>query len=359
MSQSSRVENEKEEGTVASSGEVEPPPAEKASRKRKDNESSDEIEQSSVSSRNTKKKKTKTSSSLCDSKEDSSCIVHPRSKRILTPKPNDVLLGRGKPIQDHSGNIRLRKLVDFHRTRYLQAHREVKSNIAGEIVQSIKDDDKGDGEDANRFLRRFEEEYWIEVSDDIARDKVSHALRSKTRKSDVLATADSRQHRLAFDLVGETPLAIPHHVLTSPASSLFHMRTNTLLEQAADLRQLTAASLSRYPLGYPSIPSNSAGVPLPFPSPFVNYSHQSHMAAASRMVDPCFAATLGVYRSGAGVPGHPMMAGAGASRLYYLSGLEPPSSMPPLTRTPLSNYRIAEAALLRAQQPRPDMFRRP
>jgi hypothetical protein len=203
MTQSSRVKNEKEEGNGASSGEVDPPPAKKASRKRKDHAPSDEVEQSSVSS-NTEEKKTK-------EEDDSSCI-HPRSKRILRPKPNDVLLGRGKPIQDHSGNIRLRKLVDFHRARYLKARREVKSNIAEGIVRALKDGERGDGENASRFLRRFEEEYWIEVSDDIARDKVSHALRSKTRKGDALTLVDSRQHNHAFDLLDRNPLAI-HHVL--------------------------------------------------------------------------------------------------------------------------------------------------
>jgi hypothetical protein len=370
MTQSSRVENEKEEGAEdgASFGEVEKNPAEKASRKRKENhEPSDEVEQSSVSS-NTKKKKSKTSSRVNDSEGDSSCI-HPRSTRILRPKPNDILLGRGKPIQDHSGNIRLRKLVDFHRARYLKARREVKSIIAEEIVQSIKDVEKGDGENASRFLRRFEEEYWIEVSDDIARDKVSHALRSKTRKSDVLPSADSRQHSHAFDLVDGNPLAV-HRVLPSPASSLFQvLPTNALLEEAANLQQVAAASLSRHPLGYPSIPSIPACVAPPFPSPFLNPSLNLMAAASRRMVDPNLAAALGIYRGGgAGVlpAGHPVIAGAGAgassSRLYYLNGLEPPSIMPPVT-TPLSNYRITEAALLGAQaaqqQPRLDMSRQP
>lgn len=82
------------------------------------------------------------------------------------------------------------------------------------------------------------------------------------------------------------------------------------------------------------------------------------MAAASRMVDPILAATLDLYRAGAGVPGHPMIAGAGAGRLYYSNGLEPPSSMPPVTM-PRSNYRITEAALLGAQQARLDMSRQP
>ena len=362
MTRSSRVENEKEEGNGAScSGEVEPPPAEKASRKRKDHEASDEVEESSVSSntntntntKTKKKKKTKTSSSVNDSEEDSSCI-HPRSKRILRPKPNDVLLGRGKPIQDHSGNIRLRKLVDFHRARYLKARREAKSNIAEEIVQSMKDGEKGDGENACRFLRRFEEEYWIEVSDNIARDKVSHALRSKTQKSDVLPSADSRQHsHHAFDLVDRNSLAI-HRLLTRPAPSLFPVPTNPLLGETANLRQVAAASLSCHPLGYPSIPSVPAGVlaPPPFPSPFLNPS-QSRVAAASRMVDPSLTATLGIYRAGAGgLPGHPMMGGAGAGRLHYLNGLEPPSRIMPPVTTPLSNYRMAEAALLGVQQPR-------
>jgi hypothetical protein len=101
---------------------------------------------------------------------------------IDNPSKFDVLFGRGKPYQGHSGNIRLHKVVDVYKPRYSQARRHVKTEIAEEIVQFIK----GGGEKSGRFLKRTEgEDAWVEVSDTIARDKVSHALRGKSRHSEL------------------------------------------------------------------------------------------------------------------------------------------------------------------------------
>lgn len=101
---------------------------------------------------------------------------------IVKPTKFDVLFGRGKPYQGHSGNIRLHKVVDVYKPRYSQARRHVKTEIAEEIVQFIK----GGGEKAGRFLKRTDgEDAWVEVSDTIARDKVSHALRGKSRHSEL------------------------------------------------------------------------------------------------------------------------------------------------------------------------------
>lgn len=114
--------------------------------------------------------------------------------KILQPTQYDVLFGRGKPFQGHAGNIRLHKVVDVYKGRYSQARRHEKTEIAEEIVQFIKN---GSAK-AGRFLKRLEgEECWVEVSDSIARDKVSHALRGKPRKEDALtkSTDGSVDHR--------------------------------------------------------------------------------------------------------------------------------------------------------------------
>jgi hypothetical protein len=98
----------------------------------------------------------------------------------------DLTLGRGKPYQGHEGNVRLHKIVNLHKARYLKSRRDDKFAIAEEIVQYIKqgNDDKGKKE-TGRFLKRVDgEEYWVEVSDTVSREKVSHALRSKPRKGE-------------------------------------------------------------------------------------------------------------------------------------------------------------------------------
>eukprot|EP00934_Nitzschia_sp_Nitz4_P008777 Nitzschia sp. Nitz4//scaffold17_size182527//76857//77714//NITZ4_001850-RA/size182527-processed-gene-0.51-mRNA-1//-1//CDS//3329539328//8767//frame0 len=109
-------------------------------------------------------------------KDDS---VGPDVPRISQPSKFDILFGRGKPFQGHAGNIRLHKVVDLYKPRYSQARRHEKTEIAEEIVQFVKTG----GAKAGRFLKRLEnEEVWVEVSDSVARDKVSHALRGKPRK---------------------------------------------------------------------------------------------------------------------------------------------------------------------------------
>lgn len=98
-------------------------------------------------------------------------------EKIRKPAQFDVLFGRGKPYQGHPGNIRLHKIVDVYRSRYTRARRYDKFAIAEDIVRNIQAPPE-----FGRFLKRAEgEDYWEKVSDPVAREKVSHALRGKPR----------------------------------------------------------------------------------------------------------------------------------------------------------------------------------
>lgn len=122
-------------------------------------------------------------------------VADDQKQRIQHPTQYDVLFGRGKPYQGHAGNIRLHKVVDLYKSRYSQARRHEKTEIAEEIVQFIKNG----GTKAGRFLKRIDgEESWAEVSDSIARDKVSHALRGKPRKDD----SSAKSHAVVAGLNG-------------------------------------------------------------------------------------------------------------------------------------------------------------
>ena len=106
---------------------------------------------------------------------------HSRNGRIVHPTSNDVLFGRGKPFQSHEGNVFLHKLVKLHKDRYVNSRRYDKLAIAEEIVICVKEGSKGM---PGRFLKRAEddgEDYWVEVTNEVAREKVSHALRGKAR----------------------------------------------------------------------------------------------------------------------------------------------------------------------------------
>jgi hypothetical protein len=90
---------------------------------------------------------------------------------IDLPGHNDVLLGRGKPFNEHSGNVRLRRLVDLHKEEYKMARVGEKHTITRKIVESVKSN-------SGRFLKRDPDGWWVLVSDDEATEKVSHNFRT-------------------------------------------------------------------------------------------------------------------------------------------------------------------------------------
>jgi hypothetical protein len=106
--------------------------------------------------------------------------------RIDKPGIFDVICGRGRPYQEHPGNIRLHAIVAGHRPRYFSSKRNNKKGIAEMIVNSIKNDETQPG----RFLKRVDDEndmVWEDVSDEVAREKVSHVLRFKYKHSEPLS----------------------------------------------------------------------------------------------------------------------------------------------------------------------------
>lgn len=98
--------------------------------------------------------------------------------RVL-PRPNDVLLGRGRPFQLYSGNLALGAKIDQNRSRYTKAKKMDKKIITSEIVQSIH-------KCGGRFLKKANNETgndvdWEEVGFETARLKVSHSFRTNSK----------------------------------------------------------------------------------------------------------------------------------------------------------------------------------
>ena len=94
-------------------------------------------------------------------------------------RPEDIVCGRGLHIMNRHGNLNLHLLVNKYRETYNSSTRRDKAAIARNIVQEIKST-------GARFLRRLDENKkdgrWVEVDDNTAYKKVSHALR--LRKGD-------------------------------------------------------------------------------------------------------------------------------------------------------------------------------
>ena len=91
-------------------------------------------------------------------------------QRIIVPGTLDVLLGRGKPLQKHNGNLNYHYVVEGYHAQYEQASKLEKTQIAKTIVDKIH-------EQGGRFLKQ-EDAGWVEIDDEAARTKISHTFRN-------------------------------------------------------------------------------------------------------------------------------------------------------------------------------------
>ena len=93
---------------------------------------------------------------------------------------HDVLLGRGKRLDQHAGNVQFRKHVMARRVRYDASSQPMKSMICREIYGIV-------GAQNGRFLQLKSGKYgpgseWAEVTDEAARTKIANCFRSLRRK---------------------------------------------------------------------------------------------------------------------------------------------------------------------------------
>ncbi|KAL3935899.1 MAG: hypothetical protein SGBAC_008678, partial [Bacillariaceae sp.] len=102
-------------------------------------------------------------------------LKYPRRKSIGIPSTQDVLLGKGSPFQNHSGNKALRQLVKYRYKEYEGAKKGTKKAIAQEIVNVIIMVNGG------LFLKQ-DGNKWAPANDEVAILKVSAAFRTLRSK---------------------------------------------------------------------------------------------------------------------------------------------------------------------------------
>ena len=110
-------------------------------------------------------------------------------KGIKTPNRTDVLCGRGGNINTHPGNGTFRTLVEKNKRLYLTSRfKREKRVIAEGILQEIKRQNP-----PGRFLAK-QDDVWVEISHEKARDKTSQALREGGPKirEEMKVEADAR-----------------------------------------------------------------------------------------------------------------------------------------------------------------------
>ena len=91
---------------------------------------------------------------------------------VATTSRFDVLLGKGRDIQNYSGNVRFRCLADIHLPRYEAANRVQKAQIIDFIVDAIY-------ESSGRFLKDNGNGSWELASYDEARAKAGKLFRAR------------------------------------------------------------------------------------------------------------------------------------------------------------------------------------
>mmetsp|Transcript_47104 Transcript_47104/g.114982 ORF Transcript_47104/g.114982 Transcript_47104/m.114982 type:complete len:746 (-) Transcript_47104:416-2653(-) len=94
---------------------------------------------------------------------------------VVVPGEHDVLLGRGKFVLEHIGNVKYRHMLGTYKERYEMGTKSVKSDIIDEIVEEIC-------KNGGTFLEQDQEGgCWAPASNDTARQKVSHYFRNQKR----------------------------------------------------------------------------------------------------------------------------------------------------------------------------------
>ncbi|CAB9502989.1 Nitrilase family, member 2 [Seminavis robusta] len=140
--------------------------------------------------------------------------------RSFHPDSWTVVCGRGRECYDHTGNRRLRVLVDAYVDRYVAAINKMqKSLIVSSIVDSVHEASSSEG-----FVKRDPAtNYWVTVSEDTAREKVGQLLRDAIAKKYPKRAKAKKEMRRAKAETGSQE-HLPKLLLRSASAPLVHVR---------------------------------------------------------------------------------------------------------------------------------------
>jgi hypothetical protein len=114
------------------------------------------------------------SSSTDSEDENTASIIAEKfpSTGVDIPSKFDILCGQSRICSSHAGNRRFQIVLDLYAEKYDSVtSKQEKMNLTKEIVACIRNS-------GGRFLK-YKNGSWTEITDVLARDKVSHALRTK------------------------------------------------------------------------------------------------------------------------------------------------------------------------------------
>jgi hypothetical protein len=207
----------------------------------------DRADGSLVVSNNSRPTTTSSSSSSHPQEEVGASTSTTSSIFFLTPNPEDILLGRGKPYQSHLGNEAMRQLVEKHKDRYNSLPRDKRGLIANQLLHKIIEDGgsrflkkqqasvetiQGGKYKKNTTKKRSVEQGWVLATRGEAYEKLCHALRSKGSISST-TSSKNEQHDHHHSLSAPQFFAAAHPRMNGDiaASASLHSTTNTTSTQ--------------------------------------------------------------------------------------------------------------------------------
>ena len=99
--------------------------------------------------------------------------IDSEGKSTVIPNVKDVLFGKGETVQNKTGNVRLKNMVDELLPLYETVEREAKTELHKQVVKAVN-------ESGGRFLSK-DAGFWMEVSDDQAKTKVGTLFRNRRK----------------------------------------------------------------------------------------------------------------------------------------------------------------------------------
>ena len=133
--------------------------------------------------------------------------IDPNAERVDKVGKMDVIFGRGKGLQKHPGNKRMRSIIDRYKVEYHAAKRAEKKDLVVQVYNEIV-------EGGVRFLKKLDDENtWIVVDEPVAMEKVSHTLRcrrllkgsAKEKEADAPPRKDAKQPPAPSSKVARLP----------------------------------------------------------------------------------------------------------------------------------------------------------
>jgi hypothetical protein len=91
----------------------------------------------------------------------------------IEPTNYDVVCGRGKGSYNRPGNRRFRAIIQQHMDEYQASSKLDKTMVLNRIMNFVQAQNEG----TTRFVRRGKDGLFTVISDDLAREKVGHAIR--------------------------------------------------------------------------------------------------------------------------------------------------------------------------------------